>query len=302
MQPPGGGALSQPAGAPTHVSDVPFHAQTEQQCGPAALAMVLGWAGHPATPAALADQVMSPARDGSLQPSLISAARRAGHLAYPIQGEAALVQELRAGHPVVVMQNLGLGWLPAWHYAVAIGHDPGSVTLHSGVHQAMTMPLRTFRLTWQRADEWGLVVLPPGALPASADALGYAQALTGLERARPDLPLAPAWQAGAQRWPQAELMWVGLANAQLAAGARADARRSLEQAVEHAPAPAAAWNNLAQLRLEDGDAAGAAQAAQRAVDLGGPHADTAQTTLAAARQALAEEQKPCPCKGGAAAR
>ena len=44
------------------LKEVPFHAQEEYHCGPAALAMVLNAAGVGATPVALVEQVYLPGR------------------------------------------------------------------------------------------------------------------------------------------------------------------------------------------------------------------------------------------------
>ena len=113
---------------------VPFFPQQAYQCGPAAMAMVLGWSGLPVTPDNLVDEVYTPGRLGSLQPNLIAAARRRGRLAYPFNGPQPLLAELAAGHPVVVLQNLGTATYPAWHYAVVVGRDRSTdqILLHSG--------------------------------------------------------------------------------------------------------------------------------------------------------------------------
>ncbi len=57
---------------------VPFFAQEDYQCGPAALAMVLGYSGLAVRPEDLMAQVYAPARQGSLPPAMLSAARRHG--------------------------------------------------------------------------------------------------------------------------------------------------------------------------------------------------------------------------------
>ena len=64
-----------PAGRPASIEleSTPFHPQTSYQCGPAALATVLGAAGLTVSPAALADEVYLPGRQGSLQPELAAA-------------------------------------------------------------------------------------------------------------------------------------------------------------------------------------------------------------------------------------
>jgi hypothetical protein len=54
---------------------------------------------------------------------MIGAARRHGRLAYLITGPDSMFEEVAAGHPVIVLQNLGLSWYPVWHYAVVVGYD-----------------------------------------------------------------------------------------------------------------------------------------------------------------------------------
>jgi len=109
---------------PEHVlvPSVPFYPQEFYHCGPTALAMLLSWSHSDFTLDEFVSEVYIPERRGSLQPALISAARRRNRLAYSIQGMNELLQELAAGHPVVVLQNLGLSWVPRWHYAVPIGY------------------------------------------------------------------------------------------------------------------------------------------------------------------------------------
>ncbi|MGD9007356.1 MAG: PA2778 family cysteine peptidase, partial [Desulfobacteraceae bacterium] len=158
--------LSLPDGFPSQhrIAAVPFSAQTDNQCGPAALAMVLQYSGVPATASGLQAAVYTPGRKGSLQSGIVTAARRHDRLAYPIQGLDSLLREVAAGNPVIVLQNLGLQWIPRWHYAVVIGFDlqTRSITLHSGKQPARQVALKTFHHTWRRAEFWGLLVLPPG--------------------------------------------------------------------------------------------------------------------------------------------
>jgi tetratricopeptide (TPR) repeat protein len=262
-----------PSGLPAHaeVAGVPFHPQTENSCGPAALAMMLGWSGLPAQPEDLARQVITPDREGSLGHDLVAAARRADRLAVPVQGLEPLLGELAAGHPVLVLQNLGLDWYPQWHYAVAVGYDleAGTMTLRSGAEVGQVMPLSTFARTWQRAGEWALVVLPPDALPATADATSVLLAAAGLEQAGRHKAAAAAYAAALGRWPDSLAALIGLGNARYAAGQLAGAEAAFRTAVSFHPKEAAAWNNLAHVLAEKGDLGEALAAAKRAVDLGG---------------------------------
>ena len=117
------------------LDSVPFYPQKAYQCGPAALAMVLEWSGINVDPDTLVPEVFTPSHKGSLQSALIGTARRHSRIAYPISSLSDMLTEVAAGHPVIVLQNLGLSWYPVWHYAVVVGYDlpQGIVILHSGV-------------------------------------------------------------------------------------------------------------------------------------------------------------------------
>jgi hypothetical protein len=149
------------------LDEVPFVAGDDGHCGPAALAMVLRWSGSERTSDQLVSRLLTPTRNGTFEHDLISFARAEGRLAVPVNGFEAVAREVAAGHPVIVLQNLGLSWYPQWHYAVVTGYDllTGSVWLHSGQDANRRMSLDTFRQTFERAGERALVVLPPAALP-----------------------------------------------------------------------------------------------------------------------------------------
>lgn len=165
--------------------DVPFFAQEELQCGPASLAMVLAWGGLAIRPDDLVSQVYTEQRRGSLQLSIVASARRHGRIAVRIESIRELAAELAAGNPVLVLQNLGLGWYPVWHYAVAIGYDTGrgEIVLHTGTRPARAVPMPVFERTWARSGFWGLVVTAPDRLPALDDEARLRAAVIGLERA-----------------------------------------------------------------------------------------------------------------------
>ena len=127
------------------LEQVPFHPQELHQCGPAALATLLGASGLAADPLQLADQVYVPGRRGSFQAELIAATRRAGRVPWQVDGTlAALAAEVAAGRPVLVLQNLALPAWPRWHYAVVIGVDADRVTLRSGKRRSLRMSRRAF--------------------------------------------------------------------------------------------------------------------------------------------------------------
>ena len=98
---------------------MPFFPQEDLYCGPAALATALNWAGDKVTQEQLAPEVFTAAREGTLRPDMLAAARRHGKFAVAFDDLKSLLTEIEAGHPVIVFQNLALSWYPQWHYAVA---------------------------------------------------------------------------------------------------------------------------------------------------------------------------------------
>ena len=262
----------------------PFFAQERYQCGPAALAMALQAAGVKVSPDALVSQVYVPERQGSLQPEMLAAARRNGAPAMTIAPRLdALLREVAAGHPVIVLQNLSLAAFPLWHYAVVIGYDleRGEAILHSGTTERLVMPLATFERTWQRGGNWGMTALAPGRLPVSVSEPDAVAALVAFEKSAEPARALQAYRAGLARWPENLVLQLGLANAAYAGGDLATAAAVLQHATRSHPDSGAAFNNLATVLAELGDEAGARTAAQRAVEIGGPWAANARATLAA---------------------
>ncbi len=262
-------ATQWPAGVPPHVElrDVPFVPQTPLHCGPAALAMALGHVGIAADVDQLGRQVFLPARGGTLQLELLAGARRQGALATRVPGRLdALVQELAAGHAVVVFLNLGLAMSPVWHYAVLVGHDreTRAFVLRSGPIERDVFAFRTFEFTWARGSHWAVVVLPPGRLPATATESDAVAAAVGFERAAAPVAAERAYAAVLARWPGSLAAGMGLGNTRHAGGKLAGAAEAFEQAAMRHDS-AAAWNNLARVRWSLGQAEPAREAARRAL-------------------------------------
>ncbi len=273
-----------PADLPARVelADVPFFPQEAYQCGPAALAMALAWSGDPVRPEDLVPHVYSPAREGSLPVDVVGAARRHGRIVYPVATLEHLVAEVAAGHPVVVLQDLGFPMYQQWHFAVVIGYDldAAEIVLHSGTEPREVLSLRRFEQTWEPGGSWGAVVLPPSRLPATARKPAFVEAVVGLERARRPEAAAQAYEAALARWPASADILIGLGNSRYASGDLAGAEDAFRKAVAADPGAAPALNNLAHVLAESGRREDAAAAARRALALGGPLADTYRATLA----------------------
>ena len=222
----------------------PFFAQTAYQCGPAALATLLVDAGVDTSPDELVPGVYLPGRRGSLQIELLGATRAHGRIPFVLPaGAGALLAELRAGRPVLVLQNLGTRSVPLWHYAVLTGFDldRDSFRLNSGMKQGMWLSASQLLRTWEWGGQWAMVALRPGEFPASVsgdDAARYLQAVADFEAVAGDEAAAEAWRSAARRWP-------GESGPRLALGNHAYAGKHLREA--------ALWYSRG-LRLEPGSA------------------------------------------------
>jgi hypothetical protein len=282
---------SPPPSLPRHteLTDVPYFAQDAYQCGPASLAMSLNAVGYSVTPEALKPELYLPDRHGSLQVEMLAAARRNGAVAYQLAPELNdVLHEIAAGTPVVVLQNLAFSWYPDWHYAVVIGYDinQAQIILHSGPEKRQVLPMRTFEYTWARSGYWAMVALPPGKIPVTAEANAYIAAVSAFERVNGSGQAQKAYVAALNRWPGNLSAQIGAGNAAYQLHDLARAEAAFRQAAHDHPGSVAAFNNLAQTLSDQARYQEALEAAQRAVSLGGPLAETAQQTLADIERAI----------------
>ena len=234
------------------VADVPLIKQEAFFCGPTSIAMVMQWAGSDVTQEQVAALAFSPGAGGTYLADMTGSARRLGQLAVQISTFDQLLSEVAAGHPVIVFQNLGLGFAPVWHYGVVTGYDFGrdEVYLNSGQLDQMVMPFSLFERTWRRGDFWGLVVLPPDQLPVSVPEKEVLAAAAALERVQQYRAAATLYETGAARWPDNWLWQFGLGNARYAQGDLRGARQALRRARAIDPSIPEIRTNLAHVDSE----------------------------------------------------
>jgi tetratricopeptide (TPR) repeat protein len=240
------------AGPAVELAGIPFFAQDEYQCGPAALATILVDSGVDVTPQQLVPQIYVPDRQGSLQAELLSATRRHGRVPYVMRNSLApILAELRAGQPVLVLQNLGLDRWPVWHYAVLIGFDADSreFLLRSGRTPRLQSGARSFLASWDRAGRWSMVAVAASEPPAGADVLGWLQAVAPFESTG-DLDTAvEGYEAAVARWPESAMAWAALGNARYLQQQFVVAAQAYERAVTQSPELWTARNNLVQTMI-----------------------------------------------------
>jgi tetratricopeptide (TPR) repeat protein len=237
------------------LADVPFYAQVTDQCGPAALATVLHDAGVAVSPEELKSRVYIPERQGSLQIELMAATRHFGRIPYeidPVLG--ALVAELQAGRPILVLQNLGVSFAPIWHYAVVVGYlaNEEQFILRSGDKERLLIGARSFTRSWMRGNSWAIIALEPGKLPANVTPDRYLRAVAAIEATGDTANAISAYRVATEQWPQNSLAWLGLGNASYAEGEMSQAANAYEKVLEIRPGDAIALNNLSQVYLSLG--------------------------------------------------
>jgi len=180
----------------------------------------------------------------------VAAARRHARLPYVIAPDiTALLEELHAGRPVLVLQNLGTRFHPLWHYAVVVGYRPDAdqIILRSGATRRQLVRTSRFLQTWRRADLWGLVVLRPGELPARPRLQSFLHAVAELESTGQTMAARLAYAAATRRWPTSPTAWLGLGNTEYRLGDMDEAERSYRQAIRADRDYSAAYNNLAEV-------------------------------------------------------
>ena len=146
--------------AANDVLDVPFIAQKPNYCGPAALAMLANYYGHPVTQDEIASAIYLPDIGGTLTSELSDYARRFNLWVRQYHGTLDdLHQKLDAGVPLLVLGKFG----DQPHYFVVLGWDKFRqvVTVHSDTRPRYEMRLEDFQRHWDRAGNWTLLVCPP---------------------------------------------------------------------------------------------------------------------------------------------
>jgi tetratricopeptide (TPR) repeat protein len=233
----------------------PFFPQSEYQCGPAALATVLGASGKNTTPESLVPLVYIPARRGSLQVEMQAAPRKYGRLSYVLPSNLdSILAELDAGRPVLVLHNYGIPLLPRWHYAVVIGYDAAkdAITLRSGVTRRQVLSAKSFMRAWDNGGRWAMVVLRPGETAVTATAPHYLEAAADFERTASPEESRLAFDAAVRRWPEVAVAWIGRGTAEYRLGNTAAAAKDYAAALRIDGKNAGARNNFAMTLLELG--------------------------------------------------
>jgi len=203
----------------------------------------------------LEGRTLIPAKGGTLQVELVATARANGLLVYPlIPMLDTLFSELEKQHPVIVLVNRGYSWYPLWHYAPVTGYDAKkrTISMHFSDQPNEALSLATFAALWKRSSNWGVVLLPPGHLPASASPKTFLRSAYELEKIGMMDDAIIAYQSALLRWPEDIDIFFALANAYYHSHQLTKAQQSYRKLLSLEPVHPLALNNLADLLCRTG--------------------------------------------------
>lgn len=146
------------------LSEVPFFAQEDHYCGPAALASILNFYGKELSQEEIAESIYIPQVKGTLNLDLLLYARKQGFETEILNCDLErLKKDLSGGHPLIVFLNLGRSLYPIRHYAVVVGYDDTQqvIVIHSGGRKNQIISYKKFQKAWKKTGYWCLLILPP---------------------------------------------------------------------------------------------------------------------------------------------
>lgn len=235
---------------------------------------------------------------------MIAASRRFGRIPYVINPDlSSLLDELQAGRPVLVLQNLGLQLWPVWHYAVVIGYsvEADEILLRSGITRRETLSAHRFIHTWEHSNHWAMVLLKPGELPARPEQLPYLKAVAAMEQLVPAEVLISAYQAALNQWPDSPIALFGLAASHHTMGELKAAEKIYRKLLGINPDHIAAYNNLAEVLADQGCYKEAVTTINRALQKtpGEFHQHLLETSREIEKKANKNPHQTAVCKGDA---
>ncbi|MFY9141398.1 tetratricopeptide repeat protein, partial [Sulfuricurvum sp.] len=115
-----------------------------------------------------------------------------------------------------------------------------------------SVPLATFAALWKRSGNWGIVLLPPGELPASVSSKTFLRAAYDFEKTGESEGAVSAYKSALIRWPEDTDILFALANAYVNISNLSEAEVTYRKLLALKPSHALALNNLALLLCRTG--------------------------------------------------
>lgn len=245
------------------LKNVPVIKQKDYHCGPATLAMVMQYHRIKTTEDEMAQGLFHKNLKGSFFSEMKSRARAEGMMVLEVNDLTKAFEEVRAGNPVIVLQNNGFQFFPRWHFAVLTGMKfEGPDVYLSGEKSDMRLFERSFVLGGRRS----LVIVPPEKLSATATELEHVESAAILESLGKKKEALAAYEAILAKWNTSLLASIGSSNVLYEMNEKKKALEILRRASAHHDSPMI-WHNLAILEGETGNRVKARVSAKKAMDL-----------------------------------
>jgi len=153
------------------------------------------------------------------------------------------------------LENLGVAADPLWNCTVAIGYEGGGARflVNGGDEPAKQMSKGLLERLWAETNYWGMVVLRPGEMPATARQTDMVAAAHGLESAGRHWEAVLAYDAVLSRWPNDATAQMGLGSSLQLLGDLHGAADAFRAAAAESRDPAPALEALSHVAAEIGD-------------------------------------------------
>jgi len=136
------------------IEGVPFHPQEGRyDCGPAALASLLGQRGADVSLEQIRAGTYTPSLQGSLLPDLENYARSLGYWTHSGRGDLTLLKKaIDTDTPVLIPLEMGRWALTRPHYVVVFGYVGSDFVVHAGKQGRMTIAAADLDRRWQKLN------------------------------------------------------------------------------------------------------------------------------------------------------
>jgi ABC-type bacteriocin/lantibiotic exporter with double-glycine peptidase domain len=136
------------------INDVPFYPQQGRyDCGPAALASLLGHRGVDVPLEQIREATYTPGLQGSLLPDLENYAHSLGYGTRSGRGDLSLLKKaIDAETPVLIPLEMGRWALTRPHYVVVFGYVGNDFVVHAGKQGRMTIAAVDLDRRWQKLN------------------------------------------------------------------------------------------------------------------------------------------------------
>ena len=141
------------------ISNIPFYAQEDYQCGPASLAGVMNYWKIDVTPDDIAKEIYSKSAKGTLNIDMVIYPQRKGLLAEQYSGGMKdLKKNIDSGYPLIVLVDYGFWAFQANHFMVVVGYNEDGVIVNSGKDKGRFISEEDFIKTWEKTKFWTLLI------------------------------------------------------------------------------------------------------------------------------------------------